>query len=950
MRKKILYVGEASHLATGYSTYSKEVLSRLYETGKYEIAELACYVQTGDPNLEQFPWRIYANVPHMQDRHGIQQYESNPIHQFGSWRFEEVCLDFKPDMVCVPPGEHVMTEQGYKKIEEIKPGEKVLTHKGRFKKVLATSKTQFNGNLVTIYANGCCIPLKLTPNHPVLVFKKRRQTNRKKSNAKIYEGIQPEFVASSDVKQGDLVVLSYPKSTKKPTFIDISEYLVQFNEKGGELYPSTYGGPIPKIIKLDEKLSRLCGYIIADGCVSDSGVNICFHATEKRFVDDVVQLWQEIFGLNATVKDHREYPDTYSKNMWEVRVHSVLLAEFMTKWLGGSRARKIPECFWKTSKKNKENLVCGMVRGDGCYKRNTVSFATSYIRLVNEYRLLAASVGIPTNISTRKPRKGQQQSYEVNGYGGSSEALHKIVNKHDKSIKTTPKKIVRSTRNTQMINGYLVAAVNRVRQDFPYTGQVYNLEVEEDNSYIVNQYCVHNCSIRDYWMDEFLQTSPFRPYYNLAMMPTVDSAPQDLHWVDTYSQADAIATYTDFGIDTLKGQAGNRINFIGSLPAGANLNIYKPVADKTAYKQSVGFSPDTKIVGTVMRNQKRKLFPDLFRAFRDFIEQTQDNKTFLYCHTSYPDAGWDIPRILAELGIGHKVLFTYSCRSCRHTQPSFFQTAKSVCPRCGKLDFSMPNTQTGVSQEELCRIYNLFDVYVQYSIAEGQSVPIAEAAACGVPVMVVDYSGMTWIRELVGGTPIKVERFFRESETHTYRCYPDNNHLVEELIKFFNLPEPIRRKMGFEARKSVEEHLTYEKTAKGWENYFDTVIPKNAWNSPPRLHKPITQVPPGLGPQELVEWSIINILGEPEKLNTYFAMRLIRDLNMGFRNEGFGGVYMDDVSFIGQRNRNIPFGPNEMFNMLTEMCAKRNYWEQRRTGLIKSQIPDFIALAKKERK
>ena len=60
---RILWCGEASFLNTGYSIYAKEVLTRLYETEKYEIAELACYAAHDNPSLKDVPWRVYPNLP-----------------------------------------------------------------------------------------------------------------------------------------------------------------------------------------------------------------------------------------------------------------------------------------------------------------------------------------------------------------------------------------------------------------------------------------------------------------------------------------------------------------------------------------------------------------------------------------------------------------------------------------------------------------------------------------------------------------------------------------------------------------------------------------------------------------------------------------------------------------------------------------------------------------------
>ena len=59
-KKKVLFVSEASYLNTGYATYSKEVLKRLYATGKYELAEFSVYGAEDHKDRGTIPWKNYA--------------------------------------------------------------------------------------------------------------------------------------------------------------------------------------------------------------------------------------------------------------------------------------------------------------------------------------------------------------------------------------------------------------------------------------------------------------------------------------------------------------------------------------------------------------------------------------------------------------------------------------------------------------------------------------------------------------------------------------------------------------------------------------------------------------------------------------------------------------------------------------------------------------------------
>lgn len=65
-KKRILFVGEASFLNTGFSTYYRELLPRLVATGKYEIAEFGSYARQDDPQVASFirgRWKFYGNNP-----------------------------------------------------------------------------------------------------------------------------------------------------------------------------------------------------------------------------------------------------------------------------------------------------------------------------------------------------------------------------------------------------------------------------------------------------------------------------------------------------------------------------------------------------------------------------------------------------------------------------------------------------------------------------------------------------------------------------------------------------------------------------------------------------------------------------------------------------------------------------------------------------------------------
>ena len=335
--------------------------------------------------------------------------------------------------------------------------------------------------------------------------------------------------------------------------------------------------------------------------------------------------------------------------------------------------------------------------------------------------------------------------------------------------------------------------------------------------------------VRDYWMSSYQQFSPLRPFYHWILMPTVDSAPQQEEWIDTYIHADAVFTYSDFGKTTIQEQSNNKINYIDTTSPGVDLNTFQPMQNRKELKKALGLAEDSLVVGAVMRNQKRKLIPELFKSMKDLLahcEATNNpigEKICLYLHTSYPDAGWDIPELLKEYSIGNRVYFTYHCKHCQHHFASLFTHPLQFCRKCGNKSATMPNVSAGVSDYQLAQTMNTFDIYVQYAICEGFGMPQVEAAACGVPIASVDYSAMSDIVRKLNGYPIKINQYFKELETKAIRVYPDNNDLNNILLSFFALPDFLRTQKGYETRKLTEQHYDWDLIAQKWEKYFDNI-------------------------------------------------------------------------------------------------------------------------------
>jgi len=449
------------------------------------------------------------------------------------------------------------------------------------------------------------------------------------------------------------------------------------------------------------------------------------------------------------------------------------------------------------------------------------------------------------------------------------------------------------------------------------------------------------CGIRDWWMDEFVLRSPFRKNFKFMWMPTIDGAPQRELWLDGYKLCDSILTYSKWGMNLLKETGRQDTNLVAVASPGADIETFAPIQDKGKHKQAVGLPPDANIIGTVMRNQKRKLYVNLIEDFAVWLKKAKSKskagvaqKTFLYLHTSYPDVGYDIGKAIREFKVGKHVLMTYLCRNCNTAYPSLFKGEIAVCRRCNQYKAQPPNATHHCPRNVLASIMNLFDLYVQYSICEGWGMPLTEAASCGVPFMAVDYSAMVDHLENPGGIPINVGKFFYEPviETEQKRALPDTNDFVTKLDNFLKMSPDKRQEMGNATRAYITEPVdtygekekmprySWERTTAIWMNAIrDIDVPDHSetWLRPeadinqPRLVTPKAN----MNNAEFTRWLITDVLKRPELAYTQFAGDWIRSLNCSYLNQG---------------QNIVPFDRKKLVQIITGMVEKQNRMERKR--------------------
>jgi glycosyltransferase involved in cell wall biosynthesis len=391
---------------------------------------------------------------------------------------------------------------------------------------------------------------------------------------------------------------------------------------------------------------------------------------------------------------------------------------------------------------------------------------------------------------------------------------------------------------------------------------------------------------RDWHDDEWVARSPFRPRFAWAAMATVDAPPQPDAALSTYLSCDATLAYTRWGAGVLHGQSAGRLSPAVASPA-ADTAVFRPLGEAARRKAlaACGLRDSPFVVGACLRNQPRKLLPDLFHAFGLYLGTADARlaaRSHLWLHTTYPDCGWDLPALIRDCGFGARVLLTYLCRDCGGCSAAPYRGSRAACRLCGADAAFLPQPAEGVSRHQLAGVMGLFDCLIQLSTNEGFGMPLVEAAACGVPVLAVDHSAMAEVVRDLGGHPIRVERHFRDPGTATDRALPDRLDCAAAVLALATEAEPARLARREAAARLARSGFSYDNAAAAWKGVLGRFAGRGDWAGPPRLAPRL--LPAGdCGEFAFARALYHDFLGRPDLAASHATAVLARDVGWGRR-------------------------------------------------------------------
>lgn len=399
---------------------------------------------------------------------------------------------------CFLAGARVRTSEGEKAIEHIQIGDKVLTHKGRYKSVYNIMRRPYKGNVFSIkYYGDSEATLQVTEEHPLYVCKRQKKEYRNVT-------FTPQWLKADQVEVGDYLV--YPLHQKETemritehetvTFPDrINPYSHIRNYKPEVHISVEFGNGIHSSkrvlqLTLDEDFYRLLGYFFAEGYIDkEHYITFTFNKREREYIEDVSQLLFRYFGKEVIEGNVRN-------NGITVTLCSTVAARFFSREFGSTNKTKhIPLWILESPKEHLKELIKGMWRGDGSYYKKTSLYRYSSVTrsLALNFRDILLKLGIIASLNSQKRKYPKQMINNVIVSRRFNQAFSSVVNHHSENgVKEGSPFFIDDT--------YLYLPIKSIQKTYQVV-EVYNFSVEDDESYVAEGVISHNCTAPIYSTD-----------------------------------------------------------------------------------------------------------------------------------------------------------------------------------------------------------------------------------------------------------------------------------------------------------------------------------------------------------------------------------------------------------------------------------------------------------------
>ena len=364
----------------------------------------------------------------------------------------------------------VLTNTGYKEIQNVVLDDKLLTHTGQFQNIVNLQRKEYTGQLYNIKLKYHPEIISCTEEHPFYVREKKRSWNNSLTTAASlrkyeYEFGEPEWKNASKLTLNDHFGMVINSKEELPTFT----FDKQINQTRTDKLSITLDNP-------DEWFTL--GYFVGDGWIQDTKksdgirdthiIRFSFHEDDIQSLDRIKKV------LDITYKDRCGKGVKYG-------CANVMWFNILKQFGKYAHGKLIPEWIQDAPKHLIQEFINGYVASDGhiCKNKNNTTVVTVSHNLAYGLQRLYLKIGHVASVEkTIRPKTCAIEGRTVN-----QRDTYKISIYTEKQRK----------QSTFIEGNYVWYTPFKITTNDVQNEPVYNFEVETDNSYIVYNTIVHNC-------------------------------------------------------------------------------------------------------------------------------------------------------------------------------------------------------------------------------------------------------------------------------------------------------------------------------------------------------------------------------------------------------------------------------------------------------------------------
>lgn len=460
------------------------------------------------PFRREYKMKIYDQLEHLLVNHQLALPRKTPFSQIIEMELKCLKRIFLPtgfkiepnpdaqittDDFCVSPDTTVFSDVGPCEIKDLSVGDMILTHQGRFRKVIEKSDHIPNEECYEIkpYYG---FSLKATGNHPI-------------HSAQKEDAYVSKFIRLDKLRCSDEVIRSFD-TTEHYFEIDLADYIqepkcknhhVNFkkNEHGVEKIRSKNPNAkwINRKIRSDSSFGYFCGLYAAEGHFSDHGISFSTNIKEKHIHSKLNKCCNSLFGISPSL------PVMMEGNGCQITLNSTLIKNFMLDTWGHCKApeKRLPQMIMIAPKVFQEFVLRGMFDGDGSCSDKCITFTSTSKKLCHQIQhlLLRQRIVSSISISQRKGNIGVINGRTIN-YNSD---LYNVRITDAVSYSNLAGLLRIDHRKTQ-------SRYHKPRYRFIGEGSIYvkirsierceldtviNITVDEDHSFVAESVNTHNC-------------------------------------------------------------------------------------------------------------------------------------------------------------------------------------------------------------------------------------------------------------------------------------------------------------------------------------------------------------------------------------------------------------------------------------------------------------------------